>query len=113
MMVDHKDLYQASPWRPITDLTDLAVLGKLAEELAEASAATARCIIQGVHESEPVTGKLNRQWLADELADVLATAYLAMDRFGISQREVGQRLIAKTKHLKGWHALIGKMDQPI
>lgn len=58
---------QPSLWIPNTSSLDLAVLGKLAEETAELGASLARCIIQGVIESEPVTGKPNREWLEDEI----------------------------------------------
>lgn len=50
-----------NPWHPISDPVDLKHLGKLSEELGECSAAVARCIIQGIDECEPVTGKINRQ----------------------------------------------------
>lgn len=50
-----------NPWHPMTDAINLAHLGKLAEELNECGAAVARCIIQGIDGSEPVTGKPNRE----------------------------------------------------
>ena len=48
-----------NPWQPERDPIRLAILGKLLEELAEAQAIVARCIIQGIDESEPVTGVHN------------------------------------------------------
>ena len=57
-MADADKLRDANPWHPITDKVDLKYLGKLGEELNECGSAVSRCIIQGVDEREPVTGKL-------------------------------------------------------
>lgn len=54
-----------SDWQPITNKHDLAVLGKLGEEATELGSAIFRCIIQGLNEREPTTGKVNRQWLEE------------------------------------------------
>jgi hypothetical protein len=70
----HAD-FALNPWRPMTRPIDLKHLGKLGEESNELGAAISRCIIQGIDEREPVTGKPNRQWLAEEIADVLANAW--------------------------------------
>lgn len=59
-------------WKPEPDVVLHQALGKLAEECAELSQAIARCLIQGFHEEEPVTGKLNRTQLFEEVADVKA-----------------------------------------
>lgn len=72
-----------NPWHPITDSVDLKHLGKLSEELGELQAAVARCIIQGIDEREPVTGKVNRDWLTEEIADVQANLDLVVKRFEI------------------------------
>lgn len=60
----------ANPWNPMTKAIDLKHLGKLGEEAGELSAIVCRCIIQGINEYEPVTGKSNREALEDEIADV-------------------------------------------
>src|SRR4051812_1950163 len=67
----HADIVKANPWQPIRGPIDLAVLGKFGEELGECQAAVSRCIIQGLGGAEPVTGKINQDWLEDEVADVL------------------------------------------
>ncbi len=92
-----------NPWRPISDPLALKHLGKLAEELGEASAAVARCIIQGVDEAEPVTGKVNREWLEDELADVFAAAKLVTQHFGLDQDRMIERRNRKVDQLIAWH----------
>jgi hypothetical protein len=95
-----------SPWQPETNKLRLALLGKLGEELAEASAAVSRCIIQGIDECEPVTGKLNREWLEDELADVEAALYMVKMRFRLNRLRMMEREQAKRLHLGGWHHMI-------
>lgn len=91
------------PWHPITDAQDLKTLGKLAEELGECSAAVARCIIQGVDGLEPTTGKVNRQWLQDELADVLANIGLVTIRFDLDHEAIDARVSFKAELLAAWH----------
>lgn len=92
------------PWHPMTDARDLKTLGKLGEELGECSAAVSRCVIQGVHECEPVTGKPNNQWLTEELADVLLNADLVIERFGLDRAAIAARMAHKRPLLEGWHA---------
>jgi hypothetical protein len=92
------------PWHPMTSPVDLKHLGKLAEELNEAGAAVARCIIQGINASEPVTAKPNRAWLEDELADVLANIDLVMEHFNLNRARMVQRANRKKYHLQKWHA---------
>lgn len=48
-----------SKWIPMTNLVDLAHLGKLLEECGELTGITARCIIQGIDEADPESGKKN------------------------------------------------------
>lgn len=102
-MVDIKDLKDASPWHPIDNKVDLKHLGKLNEELGEAISAVSRCIIQGVDEEHPITGKSNREWLEDELADVLAGINLVSLRFELNEDRMNERAAKKMAHLKQWH----------
>ncbi len=97
--------YQSNPWVPMSDVKSVRVLGKLLEELNEAGAASARCLIQGIDEAEPVTGKVNREWLEDELADVMANIYLAMEHFNLRSARMVDRTGKKMEHLRGWHKL--------
>lgn len=92
-MMDTHDIPNrvASEWQPITDKLALAVLGKLAEEAGELTSALCRCIIQGINEHPPTSLKPNKEWVEDEIADVLAMAefavrYLDLDRTGIDAR---------------------------
>lgn len=93
-----------NPWHPIKDAIDLKTLGKLGEECGELSSAVSRCIIQGVNEKEPVTGKSNKQWLQEEVADVLANIELVAERFNLNEEEIYKRVERKKVHLRKWHS---------
>ena len=95
-----------NPWFPTTDLLALAILGKALEETGEATSALARCLIQGIDESEPVTAKPNREWLEDELADNAATFAYVVRHFGLNEDRMNARADAKMAHLERWHGLI-------
>ena len=94
-----------NPWRPMSRPIDLKLLGKLAEELSEAGAAVARCLIQGIGECEPVTRKPNKQWLEDEMADVVASAGLVCTHFRLNRVRMRERIARKRRGLKQWHAM--------
>lgn len=102
-MVDHTTLRDPSPWQPMSDPVDLKHLGKFGEELNECGAAVARCIIQGIDECEPTTGKSNREWLEDEIADILAGAELCVHRFRLDMNRIEIRRNRKMVHLRKWH----------
>lgn len=78
-------------WKPEPDVLIHQALGKLAEECAELSQALARCLIQGYREEEPVTHKLNRIQVREEMADVKAAmrwlSELVNEQWGESPRE--------------------------
>lgn len=95
-----------SPWQPERNPLTLAVLGKLSEELGEASAIVARCMIQGIDEAEPVTGEANRERLECELADVMAGIAVAMEQLQLDRPHILLRAEAKVAHLKSWHQLL-------
>lgn len=95
-----------SLWIPVTDVVDLAHLGKLAEELGECSAIVSRCIIQGMDGAEPSTGKINRAALEDEIADVFAMAQLAARRFRLSWPRTAVRIERKKAMKREWHKML-------
>lgn len=90
----------------MTNQLNLKHLGKLAEELGEAQSAVARCVIQGIEEREPITHKPNREWLEDELADVIANIDLVCEHFGLDRARMETRVARKREHLKGWHSML-------
>jgi NTP pyrophosphatase (non-canonical NTP hydrolase) len=93
---------EPKPWTPITDSRQLRYLGKLLEELGELTAAVSRCIIQGIDEKEPVTGKLNRTWLEEELADVEACMSTVAHELNLDQVKIGSRYSFKRTKLVKW-----------
>lgn len=109
-MVNADNLRKAHPWSPIKDPMDLAILGKLGEECGELIAAISRCIIQGVDEREPVSGKINRDWLMEEVADVRANILLTLQHFNLDEERMHDRTEKKLHHLRDWHYQIGKPE---
>ena len=102
-----------NPWQPITVPITLKHLGKLAEELNECGSAVARCIIQGVDGTEPDTGKVNREWLQEEIADVIANAQLVIEHLGLCQECIDARVINKKQRLRTWHAMLSPGENPV
>jgi len=92
-----------NPWHPMSDPVDLKHLGKLLEELGELTAAVSRCLIQGIDEKEPVTGKVNREWLEDEISDVKANLWLVEVQFSLNTANILNRAQRKMENLKTWH----------
>lgn len=99
-----------SDWQPITSKVDLAVLGKLSEEASELCSAIARCIIQGLHEAEPITGKINREWLMNEIADVEAMIMHAKRHFSLGTLRMQNRTRAKYAYKKPWFDALEEQD---
>lgn len=101
-----------SPWHPTTDPVDIKHWGKLQEEIGELQevlgklqAAVARCMIQGIDESHPITNFPNKEWLENELADVQAGIGLIVLRFTLDQERMGKRTAGKMKQLAEWHRM--------
>ncbi|ODM71709.1 hypothetical protein [Bradyrhizobium elkanii] len=110
-MADADTLGKANPWHPMTKPIDLKHLGKFGEELGECGAAVARCIIQGIDECEPVTGKSNREWLEDEIADITANMALVTEHFALDEARIFRRVLKKMEHLRGWHQQLDTSGQ--
>jgi hypothetical protein len=91
-----------NPWSPITDPLKLKILGKCAEESAELGNILARIIIQGFDESDPRSGKPNKEALEDEGADVMATLGLVIEHFGLDYNRMMQRSLDKASRLQTW-----------
>ena len=97
------DMKMSDPWHPVTDPVTLKHLGKLLEELGEATAAVSRCLIQGIDECDPITKKPNREWVEDELADVAAGIALNVNHFGLNKTRMTHRTNQKIMKLHVWH----------
>ena len=94
-----------NPWTPMTGVQDIQVLGKFAEELSECASVCARCLIQGIDEVEPSTGKANRSWLEEEVADVLANLEIVIEHYNLDMNAIDKRADFKIEYLKRWHNL--------
>jgi hypothetical protein len=97
-------------WTPTTDLMMLRRMGKLIEELAELSNVAARCIIQGIDETDPGSGKVNRQRLIEEIADVYAQLDTTVSILELSRWQIEKRVNDKTNQMKEWENMF-KDDQ--
>lgn len=95
-----------SPWVPMSKAIDLKHLGKLQEELGEATAVVSRCLIQGINAFVPHTAKPNREWLQEELADVLANIGLVVEHFNLDIDAMDIRMKAKKTRLRVWHEML-------
>ncbi len=93
-----------TPWQPEQNRFRLAVLGKLAEESGELSARAARCIIHGLDERDPDTGRLNRDELAREVADMLACLEILRETLSVVPQDA--RISSKANGFRHWHSLI-------
>lgn len=103
-MDDHEIASKSvNPWWPMTAPIDLKHLGKLGEEAGELASAVGRCIVQGIDDREPDSGKTNREWLEDEIADVYANAHLVTEHFELDRIRIEARMLAKIEKLKVWH----------
>lgn len=92
-------------WTPTTDLVTLRRMGKLTEELGELQAVAARVVIQGLDEVDPGTGKVNRQRLLDELADVQAQIGCTLLAFDLDQDYLARRVAEKIRQMREWEAM--------
>lgn len=96
---------RVSKWTPTTNLMMLRRMGKLSEELGELQAVAARVIIQGIDEIDPGTGKVNRQRLEDEIADVLAQCNVTIRSLRLNHDRIHNRASDKACQMAEWEAL--------
>lgn len=97
------EVRKLNPWTPENNAERLAILGKLAEELGEGTQITARCMIQGIDEAEPVTKVPNKLALEKELADIIATINQAVSRLGLDKDFIFERARGKSDELATWY----------
>ena len=100
-------------WTPTTDLLTLRRMGKLLEELGEASNVAARVIIQGIDEVDPGSGKVNRERLENELADVQAQIGCTVLAFDLDQDRMARRTTEKMRQMAEWEALFATAGVPV
>ena len=91
-------------WVPTTNLAMLRRMGKTIEELSELSSVCARCIIQGIDEIDPATGKTNRERLHEEMADVQAQIAANTIDLNMDQEMMALRTARKFRLMTDWEA---------
>ncbi len=98
-----------SPWMPEQDQIRLAILGKLGEEASELAQRCFRCIIHGLDELDPDTGRTNRVELEREISDVIA-CIVTSENNRISNVDANEaydkRVNDKVDGFKLWHGMI-------
>jgi hypothetical protein len=100
------DATTISPWMPEQDRIRLAVLGKLIEECNELAGRAARCIIQGLNERDPATGRRNSEELGREMSDVTACIHMVEEVLGGSSKRTLPRMATKREGFRRWHDMI-------
>lgn len=97
-------------WVPTTNLAMLRRMGKTIEELSELSSVCARCIIQGIDEIDPATGKTNRQRLTEEIADVDAQLFCTVADLHLDAHAISERSDRKRGYMRDWESMFGPAD---
>lgn len=97
------------PWHPITDPVELKYLIKSIEELGEEVSILARLTIQGWEGIDPKTGNSNRECLENEIADVMASNQLLIEKFNLDHMRILKRAGEKMEFLRPLHEAAGKM----
>lgn len=92
-----------SPWIPMSDPLDIKHIGKLGEETNELGTAIFRCLIQQLDQKNPDDGKINKHWLEEEIADVLANIDLCKKHFNLNIDP--NRIETKKQMLREWHKM--------
>ena len=95
-----------NPWNVETSPLRKRHLGKTLEELGELTAVVARCMIQGIDEVDPSSGKLNRLRLEEEIADVYAQLDMLEDLFDLDRIFISDRIVVKQGHMDKWSRLL-------
>lgn len=95
-----------APWKPITNPVDLAILGKLQEELGELQSIVARIIIQGMNEVDPDTNIINRKQMEDEIADVYALCKIVTGVYFLNNLAMNIRTKEKMIHIRNWIVML-------
>lgn len=97
-----------SPWTPPNfDPVTRKAINKLGEENSELTTVLFRIQNQtdGLDAIIPGETKTNRQWLEEEIADVMATSALAVKHLKLDLEFIEQRAKKKTVYLEKWYML--------
>lgn len=95
-----------SAWHVETDAYRIRRLGKSLEELGELVSVLARCIIQGVDETDPSSKEVNRIRMQKETSDVLAQLLLLVGAFKLDPESIDNRIHDKVESMYRWEELL-------
>lgn len=98
-------------WKPEPDVIIHQALGKACEEASELANILARCLIQGLNQSEPVSGKPNRQALFEEIADLDAAVQWLREL--IDDEYDGDRADRKLNGFRRWQRMLEDDAAPL
>lgn len=104
MKTNDIDTKPPSAWIPETDPVKIAILGKSIEEASELVKILARCIVQGIEQSNPDTEEPNREELADELDDVETMIHIIRTHFNVPSSKDRQR--KKANYQSRWYEML-------
>lgn len=102
----HRQPKEPSFWMPMTNAVDVQHLGKLSEECGELTSAASRCLIHGIDEPHPISGKINKRWLEEEIADVVAMIRHVRERFKLDEAFIAERVERKFDYNEQWFATV-------
>lgn len=106
LVAEHFDLAGCVVLGPMPLLVgSQARLLSFGRKLGVAAAAVSRCTIQGIDECEPVSGKLNREWLHEALADVINDVPPLVVSLDLNRDAMDLRRARKMAHLRQWHGM--------
>ncbi|QXZ79612.1 hypothetical protein [Rhizobium sp. L51/94] len=91
-------------WKPEPDVIIHQALGKACEEASELANILARCLIQGLDQCEPVSGKPNRKALSEEIADLDAAVQWLRELIGEDYDE--ERADRKLNGFRRWQRML-------
>ena len=91
-------------WKPEPDVIIHQALGKACEEATELAGILARCLIQGLDQSEPATGKPNRKALSEEISDLDAAVQWLRELIG--DEYDAERADRKLKGFRQWQRML-------
>lgn len=100
-----------NPWHVETCPLRKRHLGKTLEELGELTAVVARCMIQGIDEVDPSSGKTNRLRLEEELSDVHAQMIMLEELFKLDPYFITERSLQKKLYMRRWNELLIKQGR--
>lgn len=90
---------------PMLNPTEIKGMDDLVQGLGRCSVVSACCVSEGLDRREPATGKTNRTWLQEEIADVFANIAAVAERHKLDMVAIMEGADKKLRQIKTWHAM--------